>query len=151
MSRSSCSLRTLSLTTMNISDMEFAECLRALPLLNKLSLTNVFNLTNQFLQMLDPCHSSNASWLLPNLETFECLGFLQLDLRVVASLLQSRWDIRQTSTTLDEPFRITQLQSVKLVDAARASEPNAPTLALLRGLVEEGMRISLVTRARKWL
>ena len=149
--RSSCSLRTLSLTALYVSDVEFAECLQALPLLNKLTLTKV-QVTSRLLYMLKPCYSSNAnaSCLLPSLDTFECLGLLDLDFSVLASLLQSRWNIRQTLNTLDAPYRIARLQSVKF-GVTRVSAPKTSTLVLLRNLLEEGMEISLVTGAGTWL
>ena len=145
-SRSSCSLRTLSLTTLYVFSREFAECLEALPLLNKLTLTKV-HITNSLLQMLKPCYSS---CLLPNLDTLECLGVVELDFSALASFLQSRWDIRQISKTLDPPYRIARLQSVKF-DVRNVSVPQPSILVLLQNLLEEGMKISVVTLSGNWL
>jgi hypothetical protein len=97
--------------------------------------------------MLNPIHSSTthlSSILLPNLRMFEYTGPLVVDFPALASFLECRWDKRESSTT-DEPSRIVRLQSVVFY-TTNTADPDAVSLARLQHLVEEGMKISLVTR-----
>jgi hypothetical protein len=143
MTRSSCPLRTLTLSHLDTTDTSFAECLRVLPSLNKLALMKV-TITNETLRMLNFIHSSTtglSNSLLTDLKMLEYNGRYVDNFPVLASLLESWWDKR---TTLDEPSSIARLQSAVL-HTTNTVIPDAVSLARLQHLVEEGMRISFVT------
>lgn len=156
MTRSSCSLRTLSLTGVYIYDMQLIGCLRAAPSLEELFLNQV-TVTNGIWPMLNPSHPLSrapASTLLPKLTTFECSGPLDnfnLDFSVLESFLRSRWCDKESIVFKDsESSSIARLQSAKF-EMIGSGVPDLHTLAQLQQLVEEGMNLKLSTSNGSWV
>ena len=146
-SRSSCSLQTLSLQNFRISDVDFIECMRAVPSLCELSIINV-HISNQVFRMLDPSHppdTDTSGTVLPNLKAFEYAGDLNLDFVILTNFLHSRWE-REESTG---PLTISRLDSAKF-SMHTTGAPDPPLLTYLQNLAQRGMSISLVTRSGSW-
>jgi F-box-like len=152
-SRSSCSLQSLCLESCKTSDSEFVDCLRAIPSLQKLLLTEV-TLTHEILRLLTPCYISDANPsqdLLPNLTTFEFMGpvdTFKLDMNVLLNWLRSRRVNGRSMLSNNERSHLAQLQSVKF-NAVDSEAPDAYALAQLQHLVNDGMEIVLETSAGK--
>jgi hypothetical protein len=146
MSRSSCSLQALSLHNFQISDPDFIDCLRAVPSLCDLSITNI-DISNEVFRMLNPFYPPNpdTSALLPNLKSIQYTGDLDLDLTILVDFLRSRWEQGESAG----PPNVSRLDSVKILTAMPVI-PEPPLLTWLQYLAKQGMAITLVTTEGSW-
>jgi F-box-like len=157
-SRSSCSLRTLFLADFIFEDDAFIECLRAVPSLHRLSLHRVYTgVATATFWMLDPFNTpivGLSDYLLPNLKEFELVDYGPLSFPALLSFLRSRRGHGNGTLTkllsAESSGVISQLQLVK-VEVEEAQVLDGHALVGLRQLVEEGMKIELVTAGRNWL
>jgi hypothetical protein len=148
MARSSCSLQTLSLENLIMTDKQFIACLRAAPSLCELSSSDV-SITNEAFRMLYASDPPNANKLLPNLKVFKYLGNIDLDFSVLACLLRSWWNNRECGLFGSMSSRIIQVESV-MFQTKGNGVPDDNSLAQLRQLISEGMQIGLSTADRHW-
>jgi hypothetical protein len=143
--RSSCSLQTLTLKFIRISDDELLEVLQVVPSLQKLSLIKG-SITNETLWMLSSC---DPNILLPNLKVF---GYssgrnLHFDFSAIVSFLRSRWDDREIVPSDAKVSSIPQLQSVEFDTGV----PDPDSMTQLQRFVKEGMDIKLTVHGRRLL
>lgn len=144
-SRSYCSLFTLSLAGFRVSDRDIIECLQVVPSLQKLTFRDL-NITNKTFQMLVLRHQLN---LLPNLEVFEYFGDLQFDFVLLESLLRSRWELNETILADDEPRYLSRLVCGNFY-TTNAGVPEPHLLSKLGDLAREGMKLTVVTADGEW-
>jgi hypothetical protein len=144
--RSSCSLQTLTFKFIQTSDDELLELFRIMPSLEKLRLTGG-RITDETLRMLSRCDSDV---LLPNLKAFErcsSSGSLHRDFPALVGFLRSRWDDRESNVS-----GIARLQSVAFrILGPGSGMPDPVTMAQLRRFVQEGMEIKLVINQHRLL
>jgi hypothetical protein len=146
-SRSSCSLHKLSLNAFRLSLANLIECLRAVPSLCQLSLSNI-GIGNEAFQILNSNYSHNhddSNCLLPNLKEFQYAGTFDLDFVVLGNLLRSRWEAEE----FPELLKVSRLESCKVTTSV-AGTPDPPLLNSFRSLVQQGMVIQLVTADGSW-
>jgi hypothetical protein len=150
MSRSSCSLHTLSLVGCTTSDTDLVSCLRAQPSLSELSL-GYLTTSNTLLEMLTPGHWSNVGLgkLLPNLTHFEYTTELALDFSIVTNFLLSRWNTEEPDFSGNNSQDITRLKSA-IFSTEENGKLDSRTLAQLNQLVTEGMHIEIMTADEDW-
>jgi hypothetical protein len=141
MTRSSCSLQTLTLELDANSDDELLQCLDAIPSLRELILIGM-RITDNTLRMLS-CRDSSV--VLPNLKVFKCGGSFD-DFSVLVGFLHYRWDNRVSTPSKEYPPTISRLQSVDLRTFS-SDVPDPDVLAQLQQFVEEGTEIMLRTCA----
>jgi hypothetical protein len=147
-SRSHCSLQTLSLHSFRISDRRLIDCLRAVPYLHELSLSNL-NITNETFWRLDPSNPDISDSILPVLKSFQYDGDLVLDFHILTSLLH-HWSERIESTLINgDPCSVARVESVKICSVV-AGVPSPQLLASLQCLVQKGMKISIITPEGTW-
>lgn len=150
-SRSSCSLHTLSLDGCTISNIDLVSCLRAVPSLCELSLSYLTT-SNELLEMLTPYHWSNIGpeTLLPNLKNFEYTTEHSLDFSITTSFLLSRWNTRSSNVSDDNLPSITSLKSAIFTTEKHGVLYSSMSAPLLQ-LVTEGMHIEIRTADEDWL
>jgi hypothetical protein len=146
MTRSSCSLQTLTLEFVSVgldanSDDELLQCLDAIPSLQELTLIGV-RITDNTLRMLS-CRDSSV--VLPNLKVFDWGGSIR-DFSVLVGFLHSRWDSRESTPSKENSHTISRLQSVNFWTFP-SNVPDPDLLAQLQQFVEEGMEITRRTCA----
>jgi hypothetical protein len=144
--RSSCSLHTLSLDSFCISDLELMECLRVVPLLQKLSLSNL-DITNNIFRMLNQSNASGCP--LPMLKKFQLGGDIELSFHLLAVFLDYRSESMRNTPTPDKPFSVSPLEYVKIC-STKAGAPKPQVLILLQDLVQKGTKISIITTDGIW-
>jgi hypothetical protein len=150
MSRSSCSLHTLSLDGFIISNDDLVSCLRAVPSLCELSL-DYLTTSNALLEMLTPGHWSNIGpdILLPNLKHFAYGTELALHFPITTNLLLSRWNTAKSDVSRDNLSSITRLESA-IFTSEQDGRLDSHISAQLTQLVAEGMHIEITTANEDW-
>ena len=151
MSRSCCSLLTLSLSDLQIQAREIIECLRVVPSLQKLCLNNTA-ITNETFRMLTRHNLNLPNGLLPNLRVLKCFGIITFDFAVLENLLRSRWEPNDSESILadGEPDQLSRLQCVEFRTIG-VGVPEPYLLSNLRDLAREGMKITITTADGEWL
>jgi hypothetical protein len=143
-SRSSCSLQTLSLNYVVISNDELIQCLRVVPSLRKLSLSRL-KITNETFWTLNPSNPDITNGLLPVLESFHYNGRnLTLDFHILMSFLYNRSEWNEST-----PIRVARLESVEIC-SMMPGVPSRQSLTSMRYLVQKGMKISITTADGIW-
>lgn len=134
--RSSCSLRSLSLSGAGVCGTQLFECLQLLPSLVKLELSSG-SLRDEIVQLLGPFPApGHSQCLLPNLEVLGYAGQLDFNSLSISGILLFRW--RQGICG-----RVAQLRRVALRTMIKVSE--APAVSQYRYLVAEGLDLSIGT------
>ena len=149
MVRSACSLRTLSLGNLIITDDQFIACLRAVPSLHKLYVSNV-TISNEVFRMLYASDSPDANKPLPNLKVFKYSGEIDLNFSMLVCLLRSWRNVHENALSDNVSICTIQVKSVTF-QSRRNGVPDGHSLGQLRQLISEGMQIKLSTGKGPWL
>jgi len=147
-SRSSCSLQSLSLSNLKLGGRQLINCLRVIPSLQKLSLRHVLTDIDQVFRESEPYYSltsssSSTPYLIPNLKSFEWIGHFYSDCTLLVSFLRSRWEA-------DALPGIARLESVKF-NIYDNYIPDGFALDHLGYLLDEGMKVEFVILGKRWL
>jgi hypothetical protein len=146
--RSSCSLQTLTLRFVEIYCDALLELLEVIPSLERFSLKGG-RVLGDILRVLTCCDSNI---ILPNLRVFEHLySRFHHDFPALLDFLCSRWDDREMTSSNVKMPRIARLQSVEFRILDSGASPDPGEIAQLQRFVEEGMDIKLTVNGVRLL